>query len=131
MAELEELDLDGCSSLEAMPLPVSSDACARQLTAQFTLLARLPEGMRALEFVDVLRCSNLAGGELDGWLPASSAARLHTLHAEHSNLRSVPAGTTVLRDLWMAGSGCPASSIPPAVLCLLEILDGHARDHAI
>lgn len=98
MAALQMVDLSLCN-LEAMPLPVSSAALVRRLDLTETPVVRLPENMLILESIRVTGCRKLASN----WLPASSTAQLHTLHAGMSNMRAVPAGAARLRRLSISG----------------------------
>lgn len=126
MAVLQEVDLSWCKHLTSTPLSESSAALVCSIDVSGTPVLCLPEGMLALESANVSSCRDLAPL---CWLPASSAARLHTLRADNSSMRRVPTGTVRLRELWIHKSECPARSISAAVLCSLEKLNGHAVHH--
>lgn len=79
-------------------LPASSACNLRTLdTSCSNLRGPLPEGMDALESIDISSCHNVASH----WLPESSAAHVHTLIASHSNLSCVPPGMTSPQELNM------------------------------
>jgi hypothetical protein len=64
----------------------------RCLSVGGTLLKRLPEGLCALQDLSIAGCSALA----EDWLPLCSAAMVHTLRADNSNLTRLPQGLTAL-----------------------------------
>jgi Leucine-rich repeat (LRR) protein len=82
-------------------LPVSTKATLRTLSMAGTLLHRLPEGLCALQELDVSGCRELA----DDWLPPCSAAHVCSLIADNSNLASLPPGLSALTKL--SSEGCP------------------------
>jgi hypothetical protein len=99
---LQTLYLSYCEHLQPDWLPVSTRANLRRLSVVHARLQRLPEGLCALEELDVSGCKALA----DDWLPACSAARVRTLIADQTNLTRLPEGLHALTRL--SSEACPA-----------------------
>jgi ABC-type molybdate transport system substrate-binding protein len=79
----------------------------------------LPEGMGSLEVINLTNKSRSGPKPtllLPGWLPASSAARVRSLRAAFTDLRSVPSGMQALEVLdvgqcnHLAGDSLPECS---------------------
>lgn len=101
MTALCDATLSSCRLSHAC-LPASSAAALRILHLDGSSLAVLPQGLTALQWLDVGECCNLA----PNWLPASSAAALRTLHLADSNAERVPEGMRALEVISVRGCAC-------------------------
>jgi hypothetical protein len=97
LTALEDLAVAECFDIHPDNwLPACSAAKLRALNAYCCCgMHRLPDGLCALEELEVTGCRALA----EDWLPACSAARLRALHARHYTLTQLPRGLHALEEL--------------------------------